>query len=75
MTEEMITVDDLRRLRNMKGEAFCIPGVRKWAVSHGMDFTKFVREGVSVEALLATDDQLARDVVEFVRGERENGQG
>jgi len=75
MTDELITVDDLRRLRNLKGEAFCIPGVRAWGATHGLDFNAFVREGISAEKLLATGDQLALDVVRFVRQEHGNGQG
>lgn len=75
MTEELITVDDLRRLRNLKGQNLCIPGIRKWGAAHGLDFATFVREGIPAETLLATEDQLALDLVEFVRQERKNGQG
>ncbi len=74
MADLIITVEDLRRLRNAKGDAFCIPGIRKWTEAHGVDFAKFIREGIPAEELIATGDQLAMDIVELAKKEREHGQ-
>lgn len=34
---------------------YCRGGSRKWARSHGLDWEKFVREGIDSEILEATD--------------------
>lgn len=57
MADEIITINDIRRAGH------CVNGARSWFSLHGLDFRKFVREGISAETLLATGDQLAFDVV------------
>ena len=46
---------------------YCMKSVRPWFAHHGIDFQKFVRDGVSEEALLATDDEFARKAVEHAK--------
>lgn len=43
---------------------YCIRrGVKPWCESNGLDFRKFVREGISAEKFWATGDARARRVV------------
>lgn len=73
MTGDIVTVDDLRKLRDIKGGGYCIRGAKLWSARHGIDFAQFVREGIPAERLLATGDQLAIDLVSFSRQERGDG--
>ena len=73
MAGDRVTVDDLRKLRNHKGGGYCIRGAKVWCARHGIDFAKFVREGIEADRLLATGDQLAIDLVSFSRQERGDG--
>lgn len=71
-----ITVDDLHRARNQQGSALCVPGLKVWAASNGLDFKRFVRDGkIKASELLATGDALAIEMVETLRKERDNEQG
>ncbi len=40
-----ITVDDLRRAN------YCVRGLRRWFVTHDMDFADFIENGVSVDEI------------------------
>lgn len=63
-----ITITDIR----MAGH--CARGVKSWFNAQGLDFRKFLREGISEEEFLATGDGQAIDVVEHKRmRERSNG--
>lgn len=76
MEDFIVTVDDLHRARNEYSGAFCIPGLKTWANSNGLDFKKFVREGgIPASELLATGDALAIEMVEHLRKERTHEQG
>lgn len=72
MSELVITVDHLRHLRNIVGKGYCVKGSRAWAERHGIDFDKFVREGVPASVLVATQDALALELVRVAQ-EEENG--
>lgn len=73
MADILITVNDLRALRDLKGKGYCIRGAKEWAARHNIDFSQFVREGIRSSVLLATGDQLAEDLVRFAEQERGNG--
>lgn len=47
----------------------CSRGARIWAQRHGIDYTKFLREGVPVETLEATGDAFALAVCKIARAE------
>lgn len=66
-TEERITIGDIR------SGGHCVAGARTWFGSYGLDFRKFLREGIPVEEFLATGDQLAQDVVKRKRDRQSNG--
>jgi hypothetical protein len=57
----MIHVQDCREV------GYCMKSVRPWFERHGLDWQKFVREGITAERLLATEDEYARQIVEHVR--------
>lgn len=43
---------------------YCSKGMRKFAEKHNIDYTKFLKEGLDEEILLATNDAMAIKVVE-----------
>ena len=47
------TIHDCRKL------GFCLQQVRRWMSSKGFDFRSFVRDGIDVDKLKATDDAYA----------------
>lgn len=59
------------RVSDLRACGVC-PRARFWFERHGLDWRAFVREGIEVEALRATGDQLSLiDRVEAAAQERE----
>jgi hypothetical protein len=58
----LITVAHARSLYGNKG--YCSRGMRAFAQRHRLDWERFLREGLPEEELLATGDDMARQVVE-----------
>lgn len=54
----IITMDDCRKAGH------CAPGIRTWFGQQGLDFRKFMREGIPAVEMLATGDAQGRQVVE-----------
>lgn len=57
MPEARITITDVRRANH------CVMGTRAWFGQRGLDFAKFLKEGISETEFLATGDALAEDIV------------
>lgn len=53
-----VTIDDVRKAGH------CVAGARRWFDAHGLDFRKFLKEGIPVEDFLASGDALAQQVVD-----------
>lgn len=64
---ERTTISDIRRAGH------CVAGAREWFRLHRLDFRAFLREGIETEKLLATNDQLALDVVNHQRKRTDHG--
>ena len=59
MSEDLIvSVQDLRASR------LCFQGARPWFRRHGLDWQRFLKEGIPEEELLATGDAMAIRLVE-----------
>lgn len=52
----------------------CAHGARAWFRAHGLDFRRFLREGMEAEELVANGDALAQRVVDL-KTKREAGRG
>lgn len=59
-----ITVNDMGSL------GYCVRGSRAFAERHGLDFRKFIRDGIDAEELLDTGDGMAIALVERVKKQR-----
>jgi len=58
----------LAHARSLYGHAgYCSRGMRAFAERHGLDWERFLREGIPEEDLLATGDAMAQAVVEHAR--------
>lgn len=55
--DPVIYMDDIRKTGH------CVLGARRWFAIHRLDFRKFNEEGLPASVLLATNDDLARQVV------------
>lgn len=63
MNEPVVTVAHIR------AAGLCMRGARAWAARHGVDWSRFVREGVPLTAFAGCDDPLlARVLTEARRG-------
>ncbi len=51
------------RVEHVRRAGYCMRGARRWARGHGIDWARFVAEGVPAAALRATGDALARPVI------------
>ena len=67
MQREKVRVT-IRHLRELK---FCSRGSRAWFELHGLDWSKFLREGIAVSELEKIDDDHARMAIEQALKEAE----
>ncbi len=65
--DEHITITDCRRAGH------CSRGIKNWFDERGLDFKKFLREGISVDEFLATNDGYANEIVRRKRAGELNG--
>lgn len=63
-----ITIDDCRRY-------YCCWGIRGWFRRHGLDFRRFLDEGIDAEEFVAKGDWRAQQVVEAKRAAQEADHG
>lgn len=61
-----ITIQHVRRVH------FCSRGARAFFERYGLDWNEFVKNGLPEEAILATGDQMGRDVVEVAWADRKS---
>jgi hypothetical protein len=62
----IVTIEDVRLA------GLCIPGARLWCRRHGIDWHRFLKEGVEAARLVETRDAMAARAVEQAR-RRRNG--
>ena len=60
-----ITLAMARSVPHLQGHGYCSAGMRLFAARHGLDWQKFIREGIAEEELLATGNWLAEQVVQY----------
>ena len=58
-----IYMSDLRKAK------MCAKGTRAFFLAHGLDFQDFLKNGIDAELLLATNDAMAKQVVEVTNGQ------
>ena len=62
--------DDLANIKHTRVLGYCSRGVREFFNRHNLDYSKFIKEGLPCDELLATNDSMAIKVVEVARGRR-----
>ena len=67
---DLVTTADLRTVRDQMG-GHCIGGTHAWFKHHGLDWRRFVQEGLPEADLLATGDTLCQHLVDAARRRRE----
>ncbi len=55
------------------GLGYCNRGARRWAERYGLDWARFVRDGLPIEMLEATGDAMALRLCAHVRAARAAG--
>lgn len=66
MTDELIV-----RMNDVRAARMCSGGARAFFERHGLDWSKFLKEGIPAEQLVATGDAMALQVVEVARGRKQ----
>lgn len=61
----IVTMKDIRSCK------MCSGGTRAFFTRHGMDWNKFLKEGLPEDQFIATGDAMAMKVVEAARGRQE----
>ena len=61
----MVTMAHARQAR------MCARGVRAFAKRHGLDYSRFLREGIPAEQLRATGDAMAAQAADIAEAEAE----
>lgn len=57
-------------MRHVRAAKMCARGARGWFARHGLDYGRFLREGLPADQLLATGCALAKRVVEVANAGR-----
>jgi hypothetical protein len=57
-------------MRHVRAAKMCSRGGRAFAERHGLDWDRFLREGIPAEQLEATGDAMALKLVEIARGRK-----
>ena len=55
--------------KHLQPVGYCARGARRWFEVHGLDWSKFVFEGLPEEVIIATGDPMAIKLVEQARQE------
>jgi hypothetical protein len=63
---DRVTIDDVRKAGH------CTAGARRWFEANGLNFRRFLAEGMTEAELLATGDAIAEQVV---RARRDRARG
>lgn len=63
------------RLEDCRSVRFCSAGLRRFAISHGLDFQDFVRNGIDAELLPQNDIMVEEIVAVAKKREAMNEQG
>lgn len=77
MSGLIVRLEHLRGVQGVKNRpGFCLASSRAWCEANGLDWRDFCRNGIAADVLLATDDPLARRLVEHAAKveEARNGQ-
>lgn len=56
------------RMHHIRQAKMCSSGAREFFVRHGLDWPKFLEEGLPEEDFLKTEDAMARQLVEVANG-------
>ena len=67
----IIHVRHLRLPHGATGKGYCVKKSKQWAAARGLDWSRFVREGIDSKELIATGDPMAIALVKAV--EARNG--
>ena len=65
-----MTDDVILRMEHIRRARMCSRGSRAFFERHGLDWQRFLREGIPASELLATGDAMANQVVEVARGQQ-----
>lgn len=65
-----MTDDVTVRMEHIRRARMCSRGSRAFFERHGLDWQRFLREGIPASELLATGDAMANQVVEVARGQQ-----
>ena len=70
----VVTATHLHTAPRIGGEGFCEPAARRFFRRYGLDWERFVREGIPARELIATGNGLALRVVAHAQEEAARGQ-
>lgn len=58
------------RMHHVRAAKMCSRGARAFFERHGLDWARFLHEGLPVEEIAATNDAMALRVCEVARGQQ-----
>lgn len=59
--------DVIVRVEHLREAKMCVRGVRQWFARHGLDFDRFLTEGIPASEVEALNDALGNMVVKIAR--------
>lgn len=68
MSEVIVTLEHVRLLRGYTSrKGYCIPGLKIWFASRGLDWNDFVKNGIPAQKIIDTGDALAIEAVKLAQ--------
>jgi hypothetical protein len=58
-------------MQDVRAAKMCARGARAFLLSHGVEWSDFLKNGVSADLLIRTGDAMAMRVVEVARGRQQ----
>ena len=65
----MMTDDVIVHVRHIREAKLCSRGARMWFTRHGLDFNKFLTEGIPASQVDSLGDALGKQVAQIARDE------
>ncbi len=63
----LITVQDLRTVRNGAKQGYCIPGLKTWAAQNGFCLKVVLRDGIRISQLSHFEDPFKDQIIATAR--------
>ncbi len=55
---------------DLQKNKFCFKGARKFFAKHSLDWQDFVKNGISIQKIIAVNDAMSNKIVDYVKNKK-----